>query len=632
MIYRNVNHKVGMKISRCFLVLFGVLCVSFGSSEIVWATSVMHYHVPGMEDGGQGRHMIDIDVSVLDGEAMPDSESTSEFKISLTNTGTEPLTEFEGSLEEPETYELFCEEEGVRYKLLSHEAGEEESEKKLDKTTTLPDTLKPGDSITIYAVRLPECDAGKTEEIFVVYTEETGQYEVPLTVSIQGENQEKTEANGEEDSEILSEKKPEFNQDNKEEKDIELKSDDEIRNEARNEDTNEDDPADEKEPKEKDDEEINNEENGFIDSDFICEVKSIDHTNGAYIGNIFFVAGDSQYIVHFSPESTVKELNYQIGTFGGTVSVTDGFAVMGVPQNISGNLEIFCMDQNQDKVVICREYVVNENISPEVHYEKVEKDGKSYAVVTVEDYGDVISGLKDCSVYVDGDLIDIAESSVLGKVTILDGCEVVSSRQYTIFLENGKTHNFEVTAKDYAGNTIKKNFSFEKAEKEIVNVVLPTSFNILALPDDQGNQLYGEDIVLCNKSDFPVQVDVTSTQVQVDHTISDKNSQMNPGVSSSAKNGNIDLSLQLLQADKSAKSIKLAEGNTENVASFVLAEKNSATDFEDLCKSEVREVNSSDYAVLNIRGTMGQNPKDSYENDDLHVKIVFRFNKLGETD
>ena len=89
-------------------------------------------------------------------------------------------------------------------------------------------------------------------------------------------------------------------------------------------------------------------------------------------------------MVHFSPESSLKELNYQIGAYTNTVSVKDSLAVIEVPDNISNNLEIYYFDENQNKVTICNEHIINENTAPTVHYEKIEKDGKSYALVTVE--------------------------------------------------------------------------------------------------------------------------------------------------------------------------------------------------------------------------------------------------------
>ena len=664
---RNINHKIGLKIPWCCMALCAVSFISFSKTEIICAASPMHYQVTGTKDEEERRHVIDIDVSLMDEAVMPDYENISEFKISLMNTGTESLTNFEGSLEESGIYELYCEEDGVMYRLLSHEASQDQTEKTSDKTTILPDTLNPGDTVTIYAVHLPEDGTGtdKTEELFIVYTEETGRYEVPLAIPVQEENQEvdgiksdQYTEEREEDSEIPVEEMTDLTPDKEEEKaDVELKPDSEsesdseselnnelesnseIKNVDQNNGTNAEGIDSEKDLKKKELENKSNEDAAFVDStqeDFICEVKSIDRTKGSNIGNIFFAEKDSQYIVRFSPESTVNELNYQIGTIFGTVPVKGGFAVIEIPDNVSDYIEIFCTDQSQNKKVLCSGYVVNENAAPTVHYKKIEKDGKSYAIVTINDYGNVISGLSNCTVCMDGDFINESESSVLEKVSLFDEYEVESSRQYTILLENGKIHNFEVTARDYAGNSVKENFSFEMEDletkdREIVNVVLPTSFNILVLPDAEENQLYGEDIVLCNKSDFPVQVDVTSAQVQIDHSIPDDTfPQMNPDIGDSALNKNFDLSLQLLQADRPVKSIKLSEGNTDNVASFVLSEQNSATDFEALQKSKISEVDSPDYAVLNIRGTIDQNTKNYWKNDDLHVKIVFQFNKLGE--
>lgn len=630
MIYRDETHRLWVKTPWYFIVFCVMLCIPFIKPEMAQASSIGHYQITDTEDEEQSKYMIDINVSIMNETVIPDYEDVSNFKISLTNSGTESLTNFEVSLTQPDIYEMFYIEKDVWYRLFPNETNSDETEKTLDETITLSDTLAPNDTVTVYVVDLSKYKASsdQVDGEFAVYTKETGQHTIPLTL-IQEEKQDDEEQdpnqptnNRVNNSDVPSEETTEPNTDEKDET-TEIELDKETEAGSQNQNALKKDLVSE----------IDNNDNNKSDN-FICEVTRIERTKGYYINNIFFSTRDSQYMVHFSPESSLKELNYQIGAYTNTVSVKDSLAVIEVPDNISNNLEIYYFDENQNKVIICNEHIINENTAPTVHYEKIEKDGKSYALVTVEDYGNIISGLMDCSVYMDGELINISESSVLKKVNLFDEYEVASSRQYTILLENGNTHNFEVIAKDYAGNIIKEKFSFEQTEKEIVNVVLPTSFNIFVLPDDQGNQLYGENIVLCNKSGFPVQVDVSSTQVQIDRTIPNNSiyTQMNPNIFNSIQNKNFDLSLQLLQANKLVKTIELPEGNAENVTSFVLSEENPLTDFETLQNSEVNEVNSPDYAVLNIRGTMDQNMKYCSKNNDLHVKLVFRFNKLDEID
>lgn len=369
------------------------------------------------------------------------------------------------------------------------------------------------------------------------------------------------------------------------------------------------------------------------------EAVSIECTMGFRQGKVFFARGGSQYIVRMSQQSAVSELCYQVGAVNGKVPVVEGTAVIRIPENVNDMMEIYYVDTNQKKVVFHREYVINEKNIPLISYEIIDRDGHKYAQIIVEDTGSIVSGLSNVCLSCDGESVTEVIPQPLQTAILCDGSKVLSAQQYELLLEGDIEHSFEVSAEDNNGNTAIENFSLSGARDDIIRVVLPTSFNISLIPDSKDNQLYGENIILQNRSSFPVSVNVASAEVLVDHTIPENVTLSQTLLASdSAEAANIrelaetnkscelKMNLMLAESDE-VQSYVLEEGITDNIASFVLAPGNVDSPAVEMQRYDMEQPTSLDYAVMNIRGIIDQSTRNCWESGDLKVEIVFSFQK-----
>ncbi len=369
------------------------------------------------------------------------------------------------------------------------------------------------------------------------------------------------------------------------------------------------------------------------------EIASIECTMGFRQGKVFFARGDSQYIVHMSPQSAVSELCYRVDSLNGKVPVVEGAAVIGIPENVNDMMEIYYVDIDRQKVVLHQEYVVNEKNMPLISYEIIDGDGQKYVQIIVEDSGSIVSGLSNVRLSCDGEAVTEIMPQPLRTAVLCDGSSVLAAQLYEFPLEGEEEHSFEVSAEDNNGNATVKNFTLSGARDDIIRVVLPTSFSISLVPDSKDNQLYGENIILQNRSSFPVSVNVASAEVLVDHTIPENVTLSQTLLASgSAEAANIrelaetnkkcDLEMNLMLAESSeVQSYALEEGVTNNIVSFVLAPGNADSPAVEMQRYDMEQPVSPDYAVMNLRGIIDQSTRNCWESGDLKVKIVFSFQK-----
>jgi hypothetical protein len=148
---------------------------------------------------------------------------------------------------------------------------------------------------------------------------------------------------------------------------------------------------------------------------------------------------------------------------------------------------------------------------------------------------------------------------------------------------------------------------------DIISVVLPTSFNVTIRPWDTVDQIYSDDILVCNTGDFPVDINVTGVTV-----------------SSNIEGSNI--RMELLTSGNEIQVFEISEEATENITSFTLSEKQEETDLAELNATELAEnVVSGDYAIIRFRGKIDEETANLWQDGDLKINIVFSFSKSGET-
>ena len=258
---------------------------------------------------------------------------------------------------------------------------------------------------------------------------------------------------------------------------------------------------------------------------------------------------------------------------------------------------------------------------PEISYERIEKEDGQYAHITVSDPGDNASGIKDCQITVDGENRSLSETAVLMSL-LPDGQETVVKLEYEIPLDGDILHEIQVQVTDNAGNVASELISM-KAVNDVIEVIIPASFNITIWPyGEKDRQIYSDDIVICNQSNFPVDISITDVSLTVEHSLPDDFQDID-GIS---KDCNV--SLQLCQMNLEPINLLLNEGNNGNIASFSLSAKQEGTDPQQLLQTQpVDTITNPDFAVFRLFGNVSEGSESVWQNGDLKVRLTFEFHK-----
>ena len=159
--------------------------------------------------------------------------------------------------------------------------------------------------------------------------------------------------------------------------------------------------------------------------------------------------------------------------------------------------------------------------------------------------------------------------------------------------------------------------SGEDEESEVIKVVLPTEFAVLMYeqPGGEEMQIQSQDILVINKSDFPVNVMVKDIQYE----LTDKSAGSIQG------NG---LNLSVKEFQKEEYTISYVPGAFEPIY-IGLDKARQETDAEQLMQAAegwnaIGAVESGDYSILRLAGTIG---KSDLSEDAVKVGVVFEFEK-----
>ena len=329
---------------------------------------------------------------------------------------------------------------------------------------------------------------------------------------------------------------------------------------------------------------------------------------------------------------TVTETVHEVKT----VKVTEGTAQIEVPETVNGQMEISYADEAGEEISLLKEYVIAEQQAPDITYERTETDEEQGIHVVIADDGGISSGIGEYQCIVDGEEAEASEVSVLENAKLANGEQVSTALEFDVLLEEG-THQIVLSAKDQTGNEAYQEFNITIVSDEVISVVLPTSVGIAMMPYEIENQIFGDDIVVCNRSEFPVDVHVSKAEVVVDHTPVEAS--VYQLVLAEQKIGDevyqletlpkeCDVILQLLTVDEDTQSFRLKEGIKDDIVDFSLDKANEKTDVDALfAVQDAGEVLSPDYAIVNLRGTLSP---AAWQDGDLKVRLVFNFEKAKE--
>lgn len=162
----------------------------------------------------------------------------------------------------------------------------------------------------------------------------------------------------------------------------------------------------------------------------------------------------------------------------------------------------------------------------------------------------------------------------------------------------------------------------EEKDRDIISVTLPTTFNIPMYQVGNGLEVVSDDVVVKNLSDFPVDVDITGVNVDIDQSVEDDVYIATLGTDAdyiydlNEIAATTNLALYVLESGGWTSSFPLAEGENPDLTSFRLSENNEAA-------AEAGE----NQATIKVRGKIMDGIFFPGMNCDLRVLVTFDFRK-----
>ena len=264
----------------------------------------------------------------------------------------------------------------------------------------------------------------------------------------------------------------------------------------------------------------------------------------------------------------------------------------------------------------------NDQQKPEISYERIQKEDGQYAHITVTDPGDTPSGIKEYRITMDGAVLD---EVTLSMYTLPNEQSPVLRQEFEIPLEGDALHEIQIEVTDNAGNCAGELISM-RAVNDVLEIIMPTSFPITIWPyDEEGRQIYSSDVVICNQSNFPVDVNITNISLAVNHSLPDDFQ----GEEDISKDCKVDFRLRCMNTEP--MNFLLTEGNNENIADFSLSARQEGTDSQSLLQMQtIDSITSPDFAVFSLLGTVSEGSEMTWMDGDLKVKVTFEFHRQSE--
>lgn len=351
---------------------------------------------------------------------------------------------------------------------------------------------------------------------------------------------------------------------------------------------------------------------------------------GNFKQGIFFASKNAGYkltndisVTDGDNKNAEKFFSYQIGEIVLQPEILEDEITIIIPNNVSGYFVISLVDE-ENKEEIYREYVISDSLSPEVEYKILPNEkGGAYVEVNLSDNMGLLSGLDEYSCKLDGNQIELSTDQT-NKVyeLIQNESEVVKRVTILIPLEDFDSHILAISVKDNAGNTTEKEFNVQADSNNIISVIIPTNFNINMYKDinGQGGFIESNDLILCNKSNFPIEVFIKKVTVIINN---DTESGMEKACS---------VGMGILKADQNNMQFELNEAVTENIATFELDSMSADTDINNLMGEaskgkRTEKVTTGDCAILRFDGTINN---ADWQNGDLKISVVFDFQRINK--
>lgn len=234
-------------------------------------------------------------------------------------------------------------------------------------------------------------------------------------------------------------------------------------------------------------------------------------------------------------------------------------SMLQLPEAFYGRVLMNCVDHAGNVSGIVSKHYLVENQAPQVRFSNGSMCTAPYTLwIDAAEEGSIVSGVQDIICTVNGEAYNLSDMQILENTTLGTDLEVPTKMTFPISMEQEGTYNVEVRVKDYAGNETVQNQTIDVKKPEMVSVLMPNEFTIHIDPQQLAGreQIFSDDITLCNVSDFDVKVTVSEVTVNVKNAVSDA------GIKKDCK-------IYLVTPD-TGKKIALKKGKNTDVYSFCL--------------------------------------------------------------
>lgn len=358
-----------------------------------------------------------------------------------------------------------------------------------------------------------------------------------------------------------------------------------------------------------------------------AEISVISRNGGCFDkdNHIFYAGQEAWYEVGIEKNSTVSggvlpdsvsgRISYQIGNGKYEAEIVDGAAKILIPKGQSGELEIAYGDVPEKQIVEKMEYIISESSSPAMD-SKTENTAEGIRVhLTMEETGEVISGIKMYQCTLDGKTIEAKEEET-DMHELPNGVSVRKKAGIVISVEDQEEHELTVIAEDNCGNIAEKTVEIG-GKAEVVSVLLPSEFSIIMYeePDSKEVKIESQDILMINTGEQPVNVKVSKVEFTADGKTIDGEGRK--------------LSVKIMEYGKQDAFMEMGEDG--GIDPFTVSLSESRSNARELMQeasgwNPIGSVGASDYSILRLSGELGEG---NWSADDIKVNIVFEFEKVS---
>ncbi|MDD3417010.1 MAG: hypothetical protein PHY47_23950 [Lachnospiraceae bacterium] len=250
--------------------------------------------------------------------------------------------------------------------------------------------------------------------------------------------------------------------------------------------------------------------------DTVAPIMSVDDKNLQTISenNICIQRDDMGVNINISDASGVERLHYMIQDKEYESQVSDNKAIINIPDNFYGQVDMYCEDLAGNKSDQSSIYVIKENQTPIATYEKVSENALR---VQLREMGDIVSGIREYKFFNKGVEIEPTSAKVTEKTLLNGDASVVSGISFILPI-NQNSETVRVLACDNSGNTLDEICNTRSLEivssldgQQLISVKVPTILDFAIEPKGimPCGQIYSSDQEFINYSNVPVEIKIT---------------------------------------------------------------------------------------------------------------------------